>query len=81
MEWSVVLLEFEFAASFGSKGKDHGKSKKQWDISFDSKGDLYVADSDNHRIQVCERHDDEVHFWGLPCLSFYSCGEISEIVR
>ena len=58
----MVLLEFEFAASFGSKGKDHGKSKKQWDISFDSKGDLYVADSDNHRIQVCERHDDEVHF-------------------
>ena len=58
----ILSPEFEFVTSFGSKGKDHGKFKKPWDISFDSKGDLYVADSGNHRIQVFERCDDKLHF-------------------
>lgn len=58
----ILSPKFEFVASFGSKGKDHEKFKKPWDISFDSKGDVYVADSGNHRIQVFEHHDGKLYF-------------------
>jgi DNA-binding beta-propeller fold protein YncE len=41
----------------GSAGAAPGKFANPWAISFDSKGNLYVADSQNHRVQKLVRRE------------------------
>ena len=40
-------------SSFGTKGVDDGQSQYPWDVAYyDNTGHVYVADTDNNRVQV-----------------------------
>ena len=60
----VLKLEpdLKFVDTFGSKGEKHGEFIKPWDVSFNSDGFVYIADSGNHRIQVFEYRDSKWNF-------------------
>ena len=51
---SIKILnpDLAFLSSFGSKGRCDRQFQCPWDVAFDSQGNVYVADSGNHRIQV-----------------------------
>ena len=40
------------SSTFGHKGSDKGQFVWPWDVACDRYGNVYVADSGNHRIQV-----------------------------
>jgi streptogramin lyase len=42
---------FTFASKFGESGTEAGKLKSPWGIAVDSKGNLWVADTGNNRIE------------------------------
>ena len=50
------IQKFDFRGTFittwGSKGEEDGQFDKPQDIAVDSTGKVYVADSNNYRIQV-----------------------------
>ena len=50
----ILVLNFDltFFSSFGSKGAGSGQLMYPGCIARDSTGKVYVADTDNHRIQV-----------------------------
>ena len=48
----VLNSGFVFSSTFGKKGKDRGQYNSPHGIACDSAGKVYVADRDNHRIQV-----------------------------
>ena len=50
----VLDHDLSFIGTFGSRGRKRGEFIQPWDVSFDSDGFIYVADSGNHRIQVFE---------------------------
>ena len=52
----VLSSDLEFVTCYGSEGSDHGQFIRPWDVSFISCGDVYIADSGNHRIQVFKYH-------------------------
>ena len=41
-----------FSNSFGSCGSGDGQFNLPWDVAFDCTGNVYVADSESHHIQV-----------------------------
>ena len=45
-------LNYRHATVFGGRGSGNGQLHSPWDISFDSVGNCYVADSENGRVQV-----------------------------
>ena len=45
----------ESVGKFGSRGSGNGQFNSPCDIACDSAGDVYVSDTDNHRIQVFTR--------------------------
>jgi DNA-binding beta-propeller fold protein YncE len=46
------LPMFKFVAKFGSKGSGNGQFDYSYFVAIDKYGNIYVSDSDNHRIQV-----------------------------
>ena len=50
----VLSHDLDPISTFGSRGRKHGEFIQPWDVSFDSDGFVYIADSGNHRIQVFE---------------------------
>ena len=48
----ILNEDLTYFSTFGSKGSDNGQFKTPYDISFDSTGNVYVADTGNHRVQV-----------------------------
>ena len=49
---AILNPDLTVSSSFGSHGSDNGQLNVLYDIAFDSTGNLYVVDWDNHRIQV-----------------------------
>jgi DNA-binding beta-propeller fold protein YncE len=51
-------------AIFGSEGSEPGQFKRPRDLAVAPDGSLYVADTDNHRIQHLSRDGQVLHTWG-----------------
>jgi DNA-binding beta-propeller fold protein YncE len=51
----VTDLDGKFKRQFGKKGSGHGEFNDPKQLAFDPDGNLWVADSDNHRLQVFTR--------------------------
>jgi len=68
------VLKFDktgkFIKSWGGKGKEPGKFDVAHGLSFDSKGQLWVTDRENQRIQIFDqdgKYIKELKYSGLPC--------------
>ena len=68
------VLKFDkngkFIKSWGGKGKEPGKFDVAHSLAFDAKGQLWVADRENQRIQVFDTEGKfikELKYSGLPC--------------
>ena len=48
----ILNTDLTFCSTFGSNGSDNGQFRRAANISFDSTGNVYATDIDNHRIQV-----------------------------
>jgi len=51
----VTDLEGKFKRTFGRPGSGPGEFNDPKQLAFDLDGNLWVADSDNHRLQVFTR--------------------------
>ncbi len=54
----IFDLDLNFKRSFGKKGTGRGQFNSPADVNFDSKGNIYVTDQENHRIQVFSPHGE-----------------------
>jgi DNA-binding beta-propeller fold protein YncE len=68
------VLKFDktgkFLKSWGGKGKDPGKFDVAHGLAFDAKGQLWVTDRENQRIQIFDpdgKYIKELKYSGLPC--------------
>jgi DNA-binding beta-propeller fold protein YncE len=68
------VLKFDkngkFIKSWGGKGKEPGKFDVAHGLAFDAKGQLWVTDRENQRVQIFDTDGKfirEVKFAGLPC--------------
>ena len=68
------VLKFDktgkFIKSWGGKGKEPGKFDVAHGLAFDSKGQLWVTDRENQRIQIFDqdgKYIKELKYSGLPC--------------
>jgi sugar lactone lactonase YvrE len=68
------VLKFDkdgkFIKSWGGKGKEPGKFDVAHGLAFDAKGQLWVADRENQRIQIFDtdgKFIKELKYAGLPC--------------
>jgi len=46
------VAHFQFITKFGSKGSGNGQFRNPWFVFNDKQGNIYVSDSNNHRIQI-----------------------------
>ena len=58
------LQSGKFLLKFGSSGSTAGQFNKPKGIAFDSSGNIFVLDQDNHRIQKFDREGAAQHQWG-----------------
>lgn len=68
------VLKFDkngkFIKSWGGKGKEPGKFDVAHGLAFDAKGQLWVTDRENQRIQIFDTNGNfikEIKYAGLPC--------------
>jgi DNA-binding beta-propeller fold protein YncE len=68
------VLKFDktgkFIKSWGGKGKEAGKFDVAHGLAFDAKGQLWVTDRENQRIQIFDqdgKYIKELKYSGLPC--------------
>src|SRR5262252_7767539 len=68
------ILKFDksgkFIKSWGGKGKETGKFDVAHGLAFDAKGQLWVTDRENQRIQIFDqdgKYIKELKYSGLPC--------------
>ena len=47
----VLVEQHEFVTKLGSEGSGDGQFYEPWGVAVDANGNVYVADSWNHRIQ------------------------------
>jgi DNA-binding beta-propeller fold protein YncE len=60
----------KFIATWGGRGKEPGKFEVAHGIAIDPKGQLWVTDRENQRIQIFRPDGSfvrEIHYSGLPC--------------
>ena len=53
----------EFISSWGESGTDEGQFNIVHNIAIDSEGLIYVADRENHRIQIFDREGKYINQW------------------
>ena len=77
------ILQFtnngEFVKSFGTTGEDNGKFLNPNSFAFDANGNIFVADSGNHRIQVIDSNGKFLNKWGTFGTGYAQFMEISGI--
>jgi len=77
------ILQFtsngEFVKSFGTTGEDNGKFLNPNSLAFDANGNIFVADSGNHRIQVLDPNGKFLNKWGTFGTGYAQFLEISGI--
>ena len=59
--WQVVDI-------IGGVGAEPGQFSNPWCMALDSKGNLYVTDSQNHRVQKLVRRQDVAGVAGKPTM-------------
>lgn len=60
--FSYVMVDFLF--EFGSQGKEPGMFREPQALALDRLGDVYVVDTNNHRVQVFGPSGDFLRKWG-----------------
>ena len=55
---TILNTDLTFHGSFGCKGSDPGQFNRPYSITVDLKGNVLVADCDNHRIQIFDASGD-----------------------
>ncbi len=66
-----VTADAEILQVWGSYGTAPGQFNRPWDVAVDAAGDVYVADTWNHRIQ-------KFTGWGTPLLSWGRFAQVDE---
>ncbi|WP_211530771.1 PKD domain-containing protein [Methanocalculus chunghsingensis] len=61
---SSALEEYIFIGSFGTSGSGDGEFLTPIGIAVDIQGNIYVADTDNHRIQMFDGYGSFIRQWG-----------------
>jgi len=61
---SSALEEYTFVGSFGTPGSGDGEFLTPIGIAVDLQGNIYVADTDNHRIQMLDGYGSFIRQWG-----------------
>ena len=64
LTYSPDLQVYSFVAKWGNVGTDDGQFKYPSGIEVDSSGNVYVADSENHRIQKFDSNGVFITTWG-----------------
>lgn len=59
-----AITDVPVAATTGSKGSDQGQFQDPKDIAVNSSGEIYIADSGNHRIQHFDSDGVFIRAWG-----------------
>ena len=59
-----IPYEYKFVRGWGSEGSALGQFNIPWNIDIDAKGNLYVADSLNNRIQKFDSEGNFITKWG-----------------
>ena len=67
----IIIIEYKFSILISHsvthlvfKGSGQGQLNRPWDVTFDSEGFLYVADTFNHRIQKFTPEGRVVNMFG-----------------
>ena len=60
----ILNEDLTFCSTFGSRGSGNGQFQWPREISFDSTGNVYVADQNNHRIQVFTANGEYIRQFG-----------------
>ncbi len=66
-EHGVVKIDRETGdeAFIGGKGSDDGKFNRPWGVAIGPNNRLYIADSENARVQVLALDGTYIHKWGI----------------
>ncbi|VDL82060.1 unnamed protein product [Nippostrongylus brasiliensis] len=49
-------MDGNYLNSFGGHGQSNGKFNNPWGVAVDELGTIYVADKDNHRVQMFDKN-------------------------
>jgi DNA-binding beta-propeller fold protein YncE len=59
-----IVTGIKFIAKWGTQGADEGQFSREGGIAIDSVGNIYLADTNNHRIQKFDSNGNFVTQWG-----------------
>ena len=64
--WALCedLGDWKYVRSFGSKGKGQAQFICPWCLAVDSTGRVFVADKDNHRVQIFTKNGEFLYAFG-----------------
>lgn len=62
--FTIWVSLYEFVTKWGSEGSGGGQFKAPWGMAVDNSGYVYVADTNNHRIQKFTGSGVLVNLWG-----------------
>ena len=65
----VFTLDGDFILKFGEKGSGNGQFLYPWDVACNSKNQILVSDTRNHRLQVYPRKRGLVYDFSLQLFS------------
>ena len=60
-----IYISGEFLLMFGEKGSGNGQFMYPWDVACNSKNQILVSDTRNHRIQLFQPNGDFVTKYGF----------------
>ncbi len=60
----ILNTDLEVLKSFGSSGSNNGEFHGPEGVSLDSRGNIYIVDSGNHRIQKCDKDGNYILKFG-----------------